>query len=67
MNRKHSFLGVSSLLLALLVWIAVKPFFPERDVEYTITDLDTLGGIYSYALELNDKGHVAGVRLVSAT
>ncbi len=51
---KRSLIGLAALVLLLGGTV-------EADVTYTITDLGTLGGDYSYATGINDSGQVAGI------
>ncbi len=47
-----------ALIAALALIGIVSPGYSE---DYTITDLGTLGGIYSYPTGINAKGEVTGV------
>lgn len=47
-------------LLAIFSALSFLVSSASADVNYVVTDLDTLGGNYSYAYGINDKGQVVG-------
>jgi probable HAF family extracellular repeat protein len=60
-----SYVAVFTMLVAMALLGVLSGSSGASSEDYTVTDLGTLGGDYSYAYALNDTGQIVGFSYVS--